>query len=554
MKKPSDPGAERDRLRNQIIGLGERSLRKSYYPELKRRLEELERFRAALDRARDGIFVVDADQGLLLDLNESGARLLGASREDLLDTPLIDYLDQYGSMDWWRDTCLRTAAGTKDETGRPVGQEILLEEFGPNRVPVEMTLRFVSVGNSGYCVLVARDVTRRLKTEAAQRALEERLNRTARLNAVGTLAGGIAHDFNNLLMGIQGRVSLLQMDLEGHPTATVELGEIEDIVERATALTRQLLGAARGGKFQVAKLDLNRLTQETVTMFERTHKELRIETSLASEPALIEGDQSQIDQVLLNLLVNAAQAMPDGGDLNIEIRPVTFAPDDPGLEGGAAGDYVQLSVTDSGCGMADEIRRRIFDPFFTTKAMGHGTGLGLASVHGIVTNHGGFVTVYSELDVGTAFHVYLPTVEGREADDTRGRIDVVAGRGRILLVDDEHLVLDVSRKMLSKLGYEITAAATGEEALQHLDQMASDGRLPDAVILDLIMPGLSGHAVFEKIRASYAQLPVVLSSGYAMNGQAQTLLAQGCAGFLQKPFKISELSQLLAELLTRQDG
>ncbi|UCD80859.1 MAG: response regulator, partial [Desulfobacterales bacterium] len=365
------------------------------------------------------------------------------------------------------------------------------------------------------------------------------------------LAGGIAHDFNNLLMGIQGRTSLMLLDLyQGHPYYE-QLKGIEDHVKRAVALTNQLLGFARGGKYQVAPVDLNKLIEENIGMFARTKKELTINTKYQKNIWSVEVDKNQIDQVLLNLYVNAWQAMPEGGYLFVQtrnrrlddtfVKPYHVAP----------GKYVEISVTDTGVGMDNETRKRIFDPFFTTKERGRGTGLGLASAYGIIKNHDGIITAQSEEGKGTTFTIYLPASDKPVTEARDVTEEPSAGVGTVLLIDDEEMILDVGKSMLQKLGYHVLVAGSGSEALEIYRK---DPNEIDLVILDLIMPEMNGGETYDRLKEIDPRVRVLFSSGYSLDGMANDILKNGSVGFIQKPFDIKKLSQNVRRALKRLEN
>ena len=270
------------------------------------------------------------------------------------------------------------------------------------------------------------------------------------MEAIGTLAGGIAHDFNNLLMGIQGRASLMLADMDSSDPHFEHLRGIEEYVRSAADLTRQLLGFARGGKYEVKVTDLNELTDRSAKLFGRTKKEITIHRKFQPGLWTVEVDRRQIEQVLLNLFVNAWQAMPAGGEIYLQTQNVVLDEAYVKPHGVKPGKYVKISVTDTGTGMDEQTKQRLFDPFFTTKGMGRGTGLGLASAYGIIRNHEGFITVYSEKGHGSTFNIYLPA-SGRavsQREDAAG--DLVTGEGTILLVDDEEMILEVGRPLAGK--------------------------------------------------------------------------------------------------------
>ena len=384
-------------------------------------------------------------------------------------------------------------------------------------------------------------------TDISQRkALQAQYEKAQSMKALGTLAGGIAHDFNNLLMGIQGRASLMAVDLKNSAFHTEHIGAIEDYIQSAANLTKQLLGFARGGKYEVKPVDLNELVLVNAEMFGRTRKEVRVHTKTHSEPLVVDVDRRQIEQVLLNLFVNAWQAMPGGGELFLE---TSIDNPDGTLRGPhpiQPGHFAKVSVTDTGIGMDKVTRKRIFDPFFTTKEKIRGTGLGLASAYGIIKNHGGMITVHSEIGQGATFDIFLPLSDKKAQREETIEKTIVKGSETVLLVDDEEMIQEVASAMLEKMGYRVIIAASGEKAIAAVAESGGDF---DIVILDLIMPGMDGGKVFDQIRKMQPRIPVLLSSGYAINGLATEILNRGCNGFIQKPFNISELSKKVHEVL-----
>ncbi len=385
------------------------------------------------------------------------------------------------------------------------------------------------------------DITKRKRLEA-------QITQGQKMTAIGTLAGGIAHDFNNLLMGIQGYTSLMLFAMDPHHPHHDKLRSIEELVRSGAELTKQLLGFARGGRYEVKPLDVREVIERGASMFGRTKKEITIRTSFQNGLWAVEADRGQIDQVLLNLYVNAWQAMPGGGELYIDATNVVLDETYAKPYAVVPGRYVKISVTDTGVGMDEKTRGRIFEPFFTTKEMGRGTGLGLASVYGIVKGHGGLINVYSEPGSGTTFTIYLPASE-RESEVEKP-VDQAIRRGAetILLVDDEPAILSVSRQMLESLGYRVTTAAGGREALR---LYGDKGTEIDLVIVDMVMPELSGGETFTRLRELNPSVRVILSSGYSLNGQAQEILNRGCDGFIQKPFNLQELSRKIRDVLDR---
>ncbi|MDJ0988402.1 MAG: response regulator [Desulfobacterales bacterium] len=385
-----------------------------------------------------------------------------------------------------------------------------------------------------------------LRDISQTKSLEDQLRQSQKMEAIGTLAGGIAHNFNNLLMGIQGRVSLMRIDADADHPFKEHLEGIEDQVRSAADLTKQLLGYARGGKYEPVPTDMNLLVARNFAMFGRTRREIEMHESYGENLWSVEIDQNQFSQVLVNLFVNAWQAMPGGGTLSVTTANTELDRELAKAHGIDAGRYVRVDVIDTGKGMDADTLKRIFDPFFTTKKGGRGSGLGLASVYGIVSNHNGAINVESEMGTGTTFSIYLPASERVPRERRRPAIQPLKGHETVLLVDDEEEVLKIGRLMLLKLGYRVLLSASGQEALATYREKGAD---IDLVILDMIMPGMSGSDTFDQLRRLNPEVKVLLASGYSINRRANHILARGCDGFLPKPFDLPVLSQKLRCLL-----
>jgi PAS domain S-box-containing protein len=384
-----------------------------------------------------------------------------------------------------------------------------------------------------------RDITQ-------QKNMEEQFFQAQKMEAMGTLAGGIAHDFNNLLMAIQGNASLMLLDLDPANPYHEKLKSIENCVQRGAELTRQLLGFAQSGKYDVKPTDLNSLVMKTSEMFGRTKKEITIYRKYQQGIFAVEVDQGQMEQVLLNLLVNAWQAMPGGGVIDLETRNLIVEENQDLFPNLRRGKYVRLSITDTGMGMDAATRKRIFDPFFTTKGMGRGSGLGLASVYGIIKQHNGYIEVESEKGKGTSFYIYLPASEKLIPKKVLAQQDIVRGHETVLFVDDEQMVLDVSKDILKSIGYKVLTASGGEEALKIYDQNKNQISL---VILDMIMPGMDGGKTYSHLKRLNPQIKVLLSSGYSINEEVTAIMEKGCNGFIQKPFNVKEIAIKIREIL-----
>lgn len=407
------------------------------------------------------------------------------------------------------------------------------------------------------------EVEERRRAEEQRAELENKLLQAQKMEAIGTLAGGIAHDFNNLLMGIEGNATLMLMNSRQGHAHLERLKNIQKLVRSGSNLTRQLLGFARDGKYEVKPTDINDLISRCSQMFGRTNKEITINTDFQDNISIVNVDQGQMEQVFLNLFVNAWQAMPGGG--NLFIRTANVTPDDHNIVplGLKPVKYVKISIEDTGVGMDKITMTRIFDPFFTTKEVSRGTGLGLASAYGIVKNHEGAITVNSVKGKGTTFEIYLPassnaleskmTAQSSEPeaivdhqplpDDNR----VKSSEG-ILLVDDEEMNVETFGEILESLGYRVFKAMSGPEAIDIYKAMKAEIHL---VILDMVMPGMGGSETFDILKAFDPDIKVLLSSGYSIMGKAANILDRGCAGFIQKPYDMDSLNEKIRNILDK---
>ena len=382
-----------------------------------------------------------------------------------------------------------------------------------------------------------------------RRRIEIQLQQMDRIESMGTLAGGIAHDFNNLLMGIQGRTSLMLLDSDSSHPYFEHLKGIEDYAKSAADLTKQLLGFARAGKYKVKTTDLNEVIKKQNQMFGRTRKEINILEKYEEKLWATEVDQGQIEQVLLNIFVNAWQAMPGGGNLHIQTENVIIGENYNKPYHMRPGKYIKISVTDTGFGMDEATQRKVFDPFFTTKGIGRGTGLGLASAYGIIKNHSGYIDVNSENGKGTTFEIYLPASEKEVVKKEKLPEEVLGGTETILFVDDEYVVIDVCQRILKTLGYTVFQVRSGKEAIEVYRKNQNE---IDMVILDMIMPEMSGGDTYDRLKEINPDIKGLLSSGYSIDGQATDILKRGCDGFIQKPFNISALSKKIREVLDKE--
>jgi signal transduction histidine kinase/CheY-like chemotaxis protein len=391
-------------------------------------------------------------------------------------------------------------------------------------------------------VAVKRDVTQEAE-------LENRLRQAQKLEAVGLLAAGIAHDFNNLLAGIKGFAELLTLDEEAGPKVIDYAEEILKAANRAADLTGQLLAFARKGRFLSVVVNVNEVIDEVKAILKHSiDRRIEIKTDCRAQRPFISGDPSQIQSTILNLAINARDAMPDGGQLTFETENVHL--DETycqlhSLDLGA-GDYLAISVTDTGMGMNEAVMAHIFDPFFTTKEQGQGTGLGLAGVYGCLRNHHGSIEVTSQPGSGSTFRLLFPvTVEEHKQAVTGERRLKLTGKERLLLVEDEEVVRNLAIKILTNAGYRVTACADGPEAVALYTDKAADY---DLVLLDMMMPRMHGKDVFAAMKLVNPHVCALLMSGYT-NSDMQELLDLGIKGFIPKPFSSKQLLQKIREAL-----
>ncbi len=507
--------------------------------------ESEDKYRTIIENIEENYFEVDV-AGNLTFFNDSVCQTLGYPRDELMGMNNRQYTDEENSKK------LYNAFNRVYKTGGSARVEYDLIKKDGSIIQMELSTSLIKNGKGEPVGFrgIARDVTERKRAEEAKRKFEKQLTYAQRMESIGTLAGGIAHNFNNLLMGIQGNASIMLFDIDENSPHHKNLKNIEDLVKNGSKLTAQLIGYARKGRYEVKPISLNQLIMETSDTFSSTRKEIIVHRDLAENLYGIHADPDQINQVLLNLYVNAADALPEGGDLFLKTINVTHEhmagkPYEP-----KQGNYVLLTVRDTGIGMEKETMDRIFEPFFTTKGLASGTGLGLASAYGIIKGHGGYIDVESENGKGTTFSIYLPGSGEiiREEQELQG--EPANGGGVILLVDDEDIVLETGEGMLKRLGYDVLTAKGGRKAI---DLYIQNQDKIDMVLVDMVMPGMGGGKTFDRLKEINSNIKVLLSSGYSIDGEAKEILDRGCDGFIQKPFDMKQLSRSIGGIL-HSDG
>ena len=541
-----------NQMREHIIGLGEESSRKSFYPELQQRLAQLEETREALNRSQanlltvfnsihDAVIINDLE-GRVLEVNDAMLKMYGVSREDFKSFTLMDYsismIDGISVVEGLRRDWPRLCAG-----------DHLLFDWRARRpkdgstFDVEVSLRKAEWYGQDVMVGVLRDITERKQLEAM-------LLQSQRLDAIGQLAGGVAHDTNNMLGVILGYVDLLSEEAELSPSIQEGLGEIKKAAQHSSQLIRQLLAFARQQSIQPQQVDLNVLIESTQKMLRRLLGE---NISLVWKPAShlwpVWMDPTQIDQILANLAVNARDAIRDHGTITLTTANETLTPAFcQGRMDAAPGDYVHVSIADTGQGMSQEIQSRIFEPFFTTKAPGHGTGLGLAMVYGILRQNKGFVILDSTPGKGSTFHLYLPRLEAEASmeRDSASDAPLPEGTETILLVEDEEALLELESRLLRRAGYQVIPCSNPGMALSQAQQV---GESIPLLVTDIVMPDMNGRELYEHLRPLLPKLKVLFMSGYSGDAiGASEALGPG-ADFLPKPFKRTELLCKVRSLL-----
>jgi PAS domain S-box-containing protein len=503
--------------------------------------EEQSRYKELLENVDDAVYILDR-KGNVLEANEAAYAQLGYSPEQFFELNLTNLIpaDDAGLI------IDQLGKGIEHQASRKITVETSHAKVDGDPLPVEIHSRAISYRGRNVILNVARDITARRKAEKEKKHLESQLIHSQKMEAVGTLAGGIAHDFNNLLMGIQGYTSLMRLQTDPEDPNDEYIQGIETAVMNAANLTNQLLGFARKGKYSLKQTSLNSIVENSSKMFTRTKKEIPTHKKLQANLWSVKVDPGQIEQVLINLYLNAWHAMPDGGDIYIQTENIYLSDEYCKPFEVPQGNYVKVSVTDTGMGIEPDIIERIFEPFFTTKEVGKGTGLGLASAYGIIKNHNGIIRVYSEKNHGTTFNIYLPASNLEEVDDIEISTEMVKGNEAILLVDDEESTIQVEKLMLRELGYQVIPALGGKEAVELYKEKMVD---LDLVALDMIMPEMNGKDTYDALKRINPAVKVLLVSGYSQNKQIDELMDQGCNGFIQKPFDIVQLSQKLREVL-----
>jgi PAS domain S-box-containing protein len=508
----------------------------------KRRLADSERlYRELLERQGEGFGVVDAEERFTF-ANPLADQIFGVSTGALVGRSLLEFLVPEAQQKVLAETKLRLQevhSTYEIPILRPDGETRLIRVTAtPGRLRPDEPLNVIGV---------FRDITEETAAEKTKQLLEQEKHQAQKMDSLGSLAGGVAHDFNNMLNGILGYADLLLAG-ESDPKRQKYLQAITAAASRSAELTRKLLAFGRRGKNLVVSLDLRTTVEECLDMLRPSmSSDLRVVVAMEDCPT-VDADPAQIHQVLVNLCLNAMEAMPGGGTLTLASRRLQVAEPRPSGPALPAGAYVELSVTDTGMGMAEEVLARVFEPFYTTKTSSglSGTGLGLSTAFGIIQAHRGAITVESVRGKGSSFHVFLP-VGQLPPTEKEAPAGASAGQGMVLLVEDEPILRDLGASTLETLGYEVTLSADGWEGVEAFRK--HHARLC-AVLLDLKMPRMAGREAFLEFLQIDPDVPVIVCTGFGENEEVQELLTLGAAGMLAKPYRISELAAMLRQVAT----
>ncbi len=539
---------------NVMLDLIEKYAKELQYvnQDLMKKNEELDQNRRQLqvltDTTPDAVFSCTPD-GCIVNVNRTCLEMFGYSREEMLTLNAYKLCGEEslrGVIEEKIDQAFR---------GYSLNFEWLCMKKNNEELSVIARLRKMQIGEDIYILAVVTDITEQKRGEDEKKKLQAQLLHAQKMEAVGTLAGGVAHDFNNVLQAVSGYVQLLLMRKGEEDPDLNYLNQIDKSIQRAAKLIRQLLIFSRKVESKLEPVDLNHeVVNVHKLLMKIIPKMVDIELHLAGGGKAVNADPIQLEQIIMNLAVNARDAMPDGGKFIIETENVVLDENYCKAHlGSIPGEYVLLAVSDTGCGMDRETLKHIFEPFYTTKETGQGTGLGLAMVYGIVKDHGGYIMCYSEPGQGTTFKIYLPVLKGEGEGIERERehedvYDIRSGDETVLLVDDEEDILEIGCDILGKYGYTTIKADSGERALEVYGR---EGDRIDLLILDLGMPGMGGYKCLQELLEIDPEIKVIIASGYSANGRAEETL-KNASGFIGKPYRLAEMLKKVREVLDKK--
>ncbi|MEK7670161.1 MAG: PAS domain S-box protein, partial [Bacteroidota bacterium] len=499
-----------------------------------------ERYMDLFEHSPDMYHIVNAE-GFVVSCNQTEADRLGYRKEELVGQSILKLYPPSYHVEARR---LLKEIFEMNREVKGLEEQMLTSSGAIMDISVNTSIIYDEAKNPMLMRAVARDITEKKKLEA-------KILHAQRIDSIGNLAGGVAHDFNNILTSILGSTAIMKRKMRQQDQWYRLVDIIDTAAKRGASLTRQLLTFARKGNVQFRPVIVNDILQETLNLFERSiDKTIEVKKMLTNDICLINGDDGQIQQAVLNILINARDAMPDGGVISLQSERIDFGDHQPGAFSEArTGEYVAVSVADTGIGMTKDVQNRIFEPFFTTKDQGKGTGLGLSVVYGVINSHNGFVSVQSEPGVGSQFTLYFPLLE--ETDNIKrslGQSKLLQGSESVLVVDDEKDVGEIIGGMLSNLGYKVTIVNSGKKAIA----LYRKKKRFDIVVLDVNMPAMGGKETFLKLKEIDPDARVLISTGYSNQSAESSQVRDSVDGFLQKPYQLEELSKTMREVLDKR--
>ncbi len=502
------------------------------------------RYKTLFESAGDAIFVMDF-KGQIIDGNRVACEKLRLSRHDMLNQTTMDIISPEHAPFW---------PERMDELRRlrHIIFETALKAEDGTIVPVEASCRAIEYDNQPAVLTIARDITERIEAEKEKAKLRSQLRQAQKMEAIGTLAGGIAHDFNNILQSIFGYTEIASIHASQGKDPNEALDNILTASQRAKGLINQILSFSRQSEQEKQTVQINLIVKEVLKLIRASlPATIEIKGRNLNSDAVVEADPIQIHQVMMNLCSNAHHAMREGGGvLEVKLSDIDIDREKAAQCGGIqAGPYIELTIRDSGHGIPTEYMDRIFDPYFTSKEKGEGTGLGLAVVHGIISSHGGAITVESEISKGTAFHVIFPKKNKISAQDKPAAVDAPGrqeGTERILFIDDEPALIDIGKEILSTLGYDVTPCTASDEAL---DLFKANPERFDLVITDLTMPKMTGDLLAQELMRMRPEIPVILFTGYSDLVSRERFNKLGIRDCLMKPLTRKDLAESIRRVL-----
>lgn len=508
----------------------------------RKKVEESLRFTQFIfDKASIGIYQTDS-KGRILNLNEQACKSLGYTKSELCSMSLFD-IDPSLSVERLNDLL------KKRNRKSPMNFESVHRSKDGRVYPVKITSNLLEYKNEYYSISFARDITEEKEKEKQKERMEAQFYQAQRMEALGTLAGGIAHDFNNILSAIMGYTELTQRSCPEDPKVQSYLSNLHEASTRAKNLVQQILSFSRQGNSEMHPIDISRVINEALRMIRVSiPTTIEISQNILPNPGTVYANETQIHQVIMNLCANSCHAMEEaGGSLEIELIPAIISSEDfsnyPDLN---PGHYLKLMVSDTGHGISPGQMQKIFDPYFTTKQAGKGSGLGLSTVHGIVKDHGGIIQVYSEIDKGTTFQIFLPLAKVEEQRSVQFKGNFPRGNETILYVDDEKLLIDIGKELLEGLGYSVETRASSIDAYEAF--LAHPGKY-DLVVTDMTMPKLTGEKLAIKIHEFDSAVPVILCTGYSTRLNTDRMKSMGVKQVLMKPVTLAELAMAVRTAL-----